>query len=255
MYNIAVGITVVLILITLVVLFCAILMKIHLNKQRLHVQQLYQKDIDFQKALNQTIIETQEQVMNTISQDLHDDAGQQLTFINFQLENLKLDDEKLAATLQPVSNAVKNLSATVRSISRAMNNQLLLKQDLLQAITAEVKRLQSNKTIQINLRIEKPQKKNLKPHEKIIIYRIFQEVMNNIFKHSEATVVTITIKTLPRFQMKIVDNGIGFEVEDVQNKSITLGLQNITNRAAVIEYNFDIQSKNNQGTTVILSEK
>src|SRR5690606_36362346 len=98
----------------------------------------------FQKTLNAAIIETEEQVLNNISQDLHDDAGQQLTYINFQIENLRLDSTELGQLLAPVSESVAQLSRSIRRISHSLNNQLLTQQDLLKAITTEAERLQQN---------------------------------------------------------------------------------------------------------------
>ena len=83
MSNITFGIVTILLFVTLIVLFCIILIKLYVRKIKNYTKVIYQKDIDFQKSLNETIIETQEQVLNNISQDLHDDAGQQLTYINF----------------------------------------------------------------------------------------------------------------------------------------------------------------------------
>ena len=139
--NIAYGIIIGMLFISLVLLFCILLVKLYIRKIKNYTAVIYQKDIDFQKSLNQTIIETQEQVLNNISQDLHDDAGQQLTYINFQLENLKLDSEGMHETLQPLSDSVRQLSDSIRSISHSLNNQLLLQQDLFKAMEAETIRL------------------------------------------------------------------------------------------------------------------
>jgi glucose-6-phosphate-specific signal transduction histidine kinase len=89
--DIAFGIIISLLFISLVVLFCVIIIKLYVQKIKKYNKELYQKDLDHERNLNTTIVETQEQVLQNISQELHDDAGQQLTVINFQLENLKLD--------------------------------------------------------------------------------------------------------------------------------------------------------------------
>ena len=253
--EIAFGIIIGLIFISLVVLFCMLLIKLYINKVKTYTQQLFQKDIDFQKSLNQTIIETQEQVLNNISQDLHDDAGQQLTYINFQIENLKLDSPQLNEQLMPLSQSVTNLSKSIRSISHSLNNQLLLQQDLLKAMAAEVERLQNNPSIKIQLSSDKKSKKDFSTNEKIVIYRIFQEVMNNCFKHAKATEIVVTIATSPYFEMTIKDNGKGFEYNEVTTKKETLGLTSLKQRASIIDYTLNIQSKINEGTTIQLLEK
>lgn len=234
--------------------FCVILIRLYFTKIKTYTQKLYQKDIDFQKSLNLIILETQEQVLNNISQDLHDDAGQQLTYINFQIENLKLDSPQLNEQLMPLSQSVTNLSKSIRSISHSLNNQLLLQQDLIKAITAEVERLQNNPSIKIQLNFDKKGKRDFSTNEKIVIYRIFQEVMNNCFKHANATEIVVTIKTNPAFEMTIKDNGKGFDYKEITTKKETLGLTSLKQRASIIDYTLKIQSKTNEGTTIQLSE-
>ncbi len=253
MSDITFGIITILLFVTLIVLFCAILIKLYVRKIKNYTKVIYQKDIDFQKSLNETIIETQEHVLNNISQDLHDDAGQQLTYINFQLENLKLESTELETFLKPVSQSVTNLMETVRSISHSLNNQLLLQQDLYKAITNEVERLNKNKKVRLHLNIEKPINKIFNNEEKIVIYRIFQEIINNIFKHAKAKEITIHIENIPFFEMTITDDGKGFVVETALEKE-SLGLKNIINRAAIIDYKVKIESKINEGTSILLYE-
>ena len=249
--NTAFGILIGFAFVCLLVLFCAIMIRLYINKLTKYNRVIFQKDIDFQKTLNSTIIETQEQLLNNISQDLHDDAGQQLTYINFQVENLKLDSPDLDQKLQPISDSVTNLSRSVRNISHSLNNQLLLQQDLLKAIKAEVERMQNNGHLNISLEIS-GDGKGFDTNEKIVLYRIFQEVINNALKHSKAKAIVIHIDAGQPFQMKISDNGRGFDPDG--NQKATLGLSNMHLRANAINYNLVIQSKPNDGTTVIISE-
>ncbi len=252
--EIAIGIIIGLLLISLIILFCVVLIKIYINKIKTYTQKLYQKDLDFQKTLNETIVETQEQVLNNISQDLHDDAGQQLTYINFQLENLKLDVPELQTVLEPISQSVGNLSQSIRSISHSLNNQLLLQHDLVKVMTAEVERLQKNPKIAFHFKWNEKQKKVFTSNEKIVIYRIFQELINNTLKHAKATEIKILIVTDPHFSMTVSDNGKGFEVMNRSNSQPSIGLQNMINRATLINYKLEINSKIGSGTSSILTE-
>lgn len=255
LHDIAFGIIIGLIFISLVVFFCILVVKLYIQKIKTYTQTLYQKDLDYQKAINETIIETQEQVLNNISQDLHDDAGQQLTYINFQLENLKLDSPELQQLLEPLSESVGHLSHSIRGISHALNNQLLLQQDVFKAIETEVGRLRKNKKITIDFSHQGNSLKEFTANEKIIIYRIFQEIINNSFKHAKASVISIHLKYEPDFKMTVSDNGKGFDPESAKHNTLTLGLHNISRRAEIINYTVKIESKIGEGTTIILSGK
>ncbi|MFC4818500.1 sensor histidine kinase [Flavobacterium sp. GCM10023249] len=255
MYSIAFGIIIGLLFVLLLVLFCILIVKLYINKVKNYTKLIYQKDIDFQKALNQTILETQEQVLNNIAQDLHDDVGQQLTYINFQLENLKLDNAELKTSLDPLSQSVGQVSHSIRSISHSLSNQLLVQQDLIKAIANEVKRLQKNTKIRIQSTIENHSGKEYSTNEKIVVYRIFQECINNCLKHAKASDIEVNITTTPHFSMTVKDNGKGFDYQRIVNHPKTLGITNMSKRAAIINYTFNVNTAQGEGTTIQLAEK
>lgn len=253
--KIALGIIIGLFFISLIVLFCVLVVKLYINKVKNYTKVIYQKDIDFQKALNQTIIETQEQILNNIAQDLHDDVGQQLTYINFQLENLKLDNTDFKPVLDPLSESLGHLSHSIRSVSHSLSNQLLVQQNIIKAITSEVKRLQKNSKINIKFSLESDTGKEYSTNEKIVIYRIFQEIINNCLKHAKATEIRININTNPYFKMTVKDNGKGFDYDKIKTNTKTLGIHNMRARAAIINHELHITSKIGEGTTIELYEK
>lgn len=248
--EIAFGIIISLLLISLVVLFCAILIKLYIKKIKEHNL----KELEFQKTLTKSILETQEQLLTSISQDLHDDAGQQLTVINFQIENLKLDFPENEKNLIPVSDSVKKLSQSLREISHSLNTNWLEKNGLIKAIKSEVNRLKKNKLVEVSLEIEKIEI-IFDTNEQIVLFRIFQEIINNTLKHSKATKIEITILSNPVFTMKINDNGIGFDYELAKEKKNSLGLENILKRAKIINYKAEILSEVNNGCIITITKK
>lgn len=253
MNKIVIGIVIAFIFIGLVLFFCVILIRLYFIKIKKYSQLLYQKDLDFQKILTTTVMETYEQAANNISSDLHDDTGQQLTVINLQLENLKYDSPELQKALAPVSDSLNSLSQSIRSISHSLNNQLVVQQDLLKGIASEVERLKNRTGSAVDFSLQSKAKREFTTNEKIIIYRIFQECINNSFKHAKATHITVDIKVAPKFEMKIKDNGVGFDAMKKTGKS-SLGILTMNNRANEIGYQLVIDAAPGQGTTIILSE-
>ena len=251
MNNTVLGILITLFFVTLTAVFCILIIRLYIRKIQNYTRVLYQKDIDFQKTLNSAIIETQEQVLNNISRDLHDDAGQQLTAINFSIENLKLDSPALKADLEPLSLAVGRLAETVRDISHSLNDQLS-QQNLISAIETEIRRLKKNARLRIRFTLLNAEKV-FTTDEKIVIYRIFQECINNTLKHSKAQKLQVSINTMPEFTMRISDDGKGFDYNGNNNGS--MGLSNMLKRAGIIGYTLQISSTPGEGTTVLLSEK
>lgn len=252
--NIALGIIISLLFISLIVLFCVVLIKLYIQKIKKYNAQIYENEINFQKTLNQSIIETQEQLLNSISQDLHDDAGQQLTVINFQLENLKLDFPQCQDDLNPVSQSVTKLSESLRGISHALNTNWLEKNGLIDAIHNEVIRINKNKSIAVHL-TRNAENKSFSGDEQIVLFRIFQETINNIIKHAKARNIEIKMEANPLFKIKITDDGIGFDLNKLKESTNSIGIQNCINRANLIHYDFIMESKINHGTTITLQEK
>jgi signal transduction histidine kinase len=251
--DIAIGIIISLFFISLVILFCAILIKLYIQKIKKYNAQIYENEITFQKTLNASILETQEQLLDSISQDLHDDAGQQLTVINFQLENLKLDFPDCENNLKPVSESVGKLSQSLRQISHSLNSNWLDKNGLIGAIHLEIERIKKNKLIEVTFEKENFTKK-FRHEEQIVIFRIFQEVINNSLKYSKASKIEVKIGNKPKFNIAIIDNGIGFDVAKLASNTNSIGIQNCIKRAKIINYSFHILSQINNGTQVTIQE-
>ncbi len=255
MFNIAIGIVSGLLFVCLIVLFSTVLIKSYSKRVQKQTQLMFQKDLDYQKAVNSAIVETQEQVLKNIALELHDDVGQQLTSLNYQIEFMLLDASQNKDKLQAVSEAVKTVSTTVRSLSHSMTHQLFSKQDLLTAISLEVKRLQEFQKCTLLLELQEQAVRTFTTNEKIFIYRIFQESLNNVFKHAQADLVTISIKTSPYFEMTISDDGIGFDSAAAMTKAVTFGIQSMKERAAFLNLRFELRAAPNKGTTVHISEQ
>jgi signal transduction histidine kinase len=95
---------------------------------------------------------------------------------------------------------------------------------------------------------------SLDDQKAIVLFRIFQENLNNILKHSKAKTVRITLTYLDdKFIMKITDDGIGFNVAEKKNSTSSaagVGLKSIFNRAKLIGAEIDMQSEPGQGTII-----
>ena len=247
--DIALGIIISLLFISLVVVFCAVLIKLYIKKINEHNQ----KEIQFQKTLNASILETQEQLLNSISQDLHDDAGQQLTVINFQLENLKLDINDTDNKLEAVSTSVAQLANSLRKISHSLNPNWLENIGFINAIKSETNRISDNKGIEIITNINDDSNPKINHEIEIVIFRIFQETINNILKHAKASRIEINISTSPKLIIEIADNGKGFNADNECFKD-SIGLKNCKSRAKLINFDYQINSEIGRGTRVLLTE-
>ncbi len=251
--NILFGIIISLLFVSLIVLFCFIIIKLYIQKIKKYNAFIYEKEIEFQKTLNESIIETQEQLFTAISQELHDDAGQQLTAINFQIENLKIDFPDFEPRMQPLSDSVGGLSKSLREISHLLNHSFISNNNLYQTIGSELERINKHSKFTIAFIVESKPKKMFSETEKIMIFRIFQESLNNILKHAKATRIDVKITESPVFKIIINDNGCGFSL-DKKTENQSIGLENMYKRALMIDYVLTINSEAEKGTTTTLTE-
>ena len=90
--------------------------------------------------------------------------------------------------------------------------------------------------------------------KEIIIFRLFQEVINNIIQHAQATEIVITLEQVDNaYNIIIRDNGVGFKVEEIVNNKKGLGLQNIKKRTAIIRGHASIVSEPQHGTVITIN--
>lgn len=247
MTNIAIGIIITFLFVCMAILFCAILINVYVAKIKKYNQLLFEKQLEQQKAVSQSILETQEETFNNIALDLHDDAGQRLTYVNLQLEQLKLQQPELLNSILPISQSVNDLAINLRDLSHSLTSNSLEKRSLFQVMDKELQRVNKLGVVNCMLIVEDQKAFHFSMEEKIIHYRIFQEIINNMLKHSRATTFTLEI-TEPQQPVFIYkDNGRGF---DVMQESASSGLSNLNKRCELIDYSCEINSVVNQGTSI-----
>lgn len=234
------------------ILFCAILIKVYVSKIKKYNQLLFEKQLEQQKAVNLAALEAQEETLNNIALDLHDDAGQRLTVLNLQVEQLKQRNPEMASALQPIKETVRDVSHNLRNLSHSLTTNSLKKLSLIQAVKEELQRVERLEHITFKSEIKQPGAFNFSTEEKVIIYRIFQELLNNMLKHSRASEFSVKLESPEQPIFTFKDNGVGF---DINSKNSSIGLENMRSRAALINYELRIDSKEQQGTTILLRKQ
>lgn len=225
------------------------------NRQKSKNRQLA-RESELKAALQQ--IETQNQLQNqrlTISRDLHDNIGSQLTFIISSIDNLKyrfvLEDQKLKEKLIDISSFTRTTITELRDTIWAMNKEELSFHDLKTRITNFIESAKAASehvifTFDIDPGIsDKVVFSSLKG---INLYRILQEGINNSLKHAEANLIVITIqKNGDGFYLQIQDDGKGFDEKSVL---LSNGIANMKKRISETGGLFLIQSEVGVGTTI-----
>ncbi|PTX58823.1 signal transduction histidine kinase [Kordia periserrulae] len=226
------------------------------EQQELQLQELIKTQE--MKAIN-AMINGQEEERKRIAQDLHDNLGSKLSLVKIHYQsvedNLESIDEEAKIQYDRANQLLDEACKSVREISHNMISGTLSKFGLIPALKELKQTLenvyskQNSQRIYIELTYHKLDNR-LENTMEIQIYRIIQELLNNIMKHAQATQVNIQILKLEKGVNIIVeDNGIGFDTTK-QHKGI--GLKTIQSRVVNMNGNYLIDSGKGNGTTVTI---
>jgi signal transduction histidine kinase len=186
-----------------------------------------------------------------LARDLHDAVSQALFSANIIAESLprqwQRDPEKALEGLVQLHQLTRGAQAEMRTLLLELRPTAILEADLKSLLPQLVDAVRSRKRITIASEIEEPEQ--LPPDVKIGLYRIAQEALNNIAKHSRATEAFVRL-TSHNGQVKLVisDNGKGFDLDRVVATS--LGLKIMHERAQAVGASLKIASESGQGTQV-----
>ncbi len=204
----------------------------------------------------QSELEIQEQTLHNISQEIHDNIGQVLSLTKLNLNTMDLQQpiiaqQKLDDSRKLVSKAIQDL----RDLSKSLNSDYVTELGLLRAIEYELELVAKTGTLQTQLDVTGTPVR-LDTQKELILFRIVQEAINNMLKHAEATLLTISVSyNNTGFHISIADNGKGFDnaTATTDNKKTGLGLRNMHNRSRLIGAAVSITSAPGAGTTVAIS--
>ncbi len=205
-------------------------------------------------------IESQNQLHQqrlSISRDLHDNIGAQLTFVISSVDNLKfgnqITDSKITNQLTKISDFTKSTIIELRDTIWAMNSNEFTFEDLRSRIFNFIEKAKSAKE-DINFKFHVDDSLKHDKFSSIIginLYRTMQEALNNAVKYSEAKNIIVDVeKNNSEVKITISDDGKGFVLENVDFGN---GLHNMKKRIEEIDGIFTIESKINEGTKLTLS--
>jgi PAS domain S-box-containing protein len=196
-----------------------------------------------------------EEERTRISREIHDELGQQLTGLKMNISWL---NKKITNATPEISTHINQSIAlsdqtlkTVRRIAAQLRPSILDDLGLVSALEWESDEFQNRYNIETSFVAENITS-TLDQQMSTAIFRIFQESLTNILRHSKATLVTTIFSERPnQFTFKIEDNGIGFDKHT--NKTIrSLGLLGMQERAIMIGGTLTIKSTPNKGTILFL---
>jgi signal transduction histidine kinase len=187
-----------------------------------------------------------ERERDRIALDLHDDFASSLATLRMDVGRLIAPGEKNYDKVQDIKLQVDNMVDRMKRLANGLMPRELSRRGLRKALELLVARVATSSGIRIDYTntLQGADKK-----KSLHIYRIVQEVLNNVARHSEATLVSFDIgRSRGKIHFKISDNGKGFNIKAGSAKG-GAGLYNISARTQLMQGNVYITSFVNEGTT------
>ena len=216
----------------------------HRKGQKLKLKQFQQEK---ENAILNSFILGEERERNRISQELHDGVAAMIGAAKMSIESIPhLTQEQGMAQLSKVKTILENTHAEVRHIAHNLLPTVLEQEGLVKATSHFAFEINETKLVTITVTDNNSNYQELSLQLQLMLFRVIQELVNNIIKHSQAKNAEIIFSTNSYgLQIEISDDGIGYEdSNEVGNQ----GLYSITQRLKSIGGNFKIMKKTSGGT-------
>ncbi|NSL86575.1 sensor histidine kinase [Chitinophaga solisilvae] len=252
---IVIGSTVMLILGVIVILLVMLQQKQVIQ----HKLVIRDKDLQLQRERLIAVLQGQEQERKRIAEDLHDEVGAQLSVLKLNiggLQPLLKTENGEAERLKETKDFTDIIIQQLRFISQSLHPQALENLGLAHALDSFCNLMNKNKQVKITFKTA-DNGQQVDKEKALNVYRVVQELINNILKHAQATEVLITYQTTPaQLTIAVEDDGNGqllSSLETSRKKTGSLGLKNIESRLNIIGGKINFTTGTPKGTIATIS--
>ena len=213
-------------------------------------KKLEQELVRQQKAISQATINTQERERTEISKELHDNVNQVLTTTKLYLDLAMSNPELKDALIAKSSRNIINVIAEIRQLSQSLMIPSLGDLGLVDSIEDLIENINATKKITAVFLCEEIEEGTLDENQKLTMFRIVQEALNNIVRHAEAreTIIELSVQK-GMIRLVIKDDGKGFDPTAVKTGA---GLNNIRNRVYLLNGSLTVDAQSGKGCTLVV---
>ena len=206
-----------------------------------------------QFALSGMLINAQEKERCRLASEIHDDFSQRLALIALELESAEeaigTSPGEAVQQVRSVLNSASEIGADLHTLSHRLHSSTLERLGLVPGVTALCKEFVSQQGIDVDL-VTDAVPRSVNPDVALCIFRIVQEGLRNLKKHSGAAKGQVRLHGLDdRLFVTVSDDGTGFDVYD-QGKKAGIGIRSMEERADLLGGRFEIHSKPGRGTRI-----
>ncbi|WP_419700293.1 sensor histidine kinase [Mucilaginibacter sp. NFX135] len=239
---------------SLALVFILIYIMSYNKRKRDHEEEKAHMKQEFDIEMARTELEVMEHTMQTIGTDLHDNIGQLLSLTSFTLNSIVTSD--VERTREKVDSAIALTKKSIREmrlLGKLLQGEQLLGQGLQAAVEQEMEWLGRSEQFHVSCDVDGVFLPENNQEKDLIIFRILQEILNNVIKHAQASLIELSLTEKDgQLTLEVSDNGIGFEMSSGRSVHEGMGLKNISRRARLIGGNTTIRSIPGSGTTITI---
>jgi len=210
------------------------------------------------RDLQQKLTTAQEDERRRIARELHDQMGQHLTALGLGLKLVRdatPDSSPASARLQNLQTLTDMIGRDVHHLALELRPTALDDLGLRAALMHYAEKWSERSGIEVDFQAAKLDSSRLPPPVETALYRVVQEALTNVLKHSQARRVSLVLQRSPDHVSAVIeDNGRGFDVESGSQPAATanrLGILGMRERVALVGGNLTVESSLEHGTTII----
>lgn len=205
--------------------------------------------LEFEKSKHQrellaSQLEMQQQTMQEIGREIHDNIGQKLTLASLYIQGNMYENKTLESNenLQNISNIINESLSDLRQLSKTLTDDAIAKRNIVALLQLECEKVSRIKKCLLN-HYDDIDKIEISYHLKSMLLRIAQEFIQNSLKHSECEGINLHLSHAENFiVLNLIDDGKGFDVSNPN--TLGIGLQNMKKRTESVGGTFLLESSN-----------
>lgn len=225
------------------------------QKQKLQQQRINELETEKQLTAAEAVLKGEEQERTRLAKDLHDGLGGMLSGIKYSLNTVKGNLIMTPENAQAFERSIDMLDSSIKEMRRVAHNMMpeaLVKFGLDTALKDFCSDINRSGALKVNYQSIGMEAETIEQTTAITIYRIVQELLNNVIKHAAATSAIVQVsKTNGEISITVEDDGKGFDTAILKSTQ-GIGWHNIQSRIEYLKGELDVQSAPGKGTSVMV---
>lgn len=227
----------------------------HRHQRALQQQRINELETEKKLLATEAILQGEEKERSRLAKDLHDGLGGLLSGIKYSFQSMKGNLIMTPENAQAFERSMDMLDSSIKEMRRVAHNlmpEALVKFGLDTALKDFCNDINQSGALKVSYQSIGLEQAAIDQTTAISVYRIVQELINNVLKHAAANTAIVQVsKTDNSISITVEDDGKGFDPSQIQNAT-GIGWNNIKHRVDLLKGKLDVNSQPGQGTSVLI---